>query len=949
MARKSKMKLRINMDSTIVRSVIDLAGAWQAHLDPCEASDEDMRIPGRYESVVRLPGALSSQGFGEEIHADTQWTGDIFDQSWYSQPAYAPYRADGAVKVPFWLQPDRRYIGPAWYRKVVSIPGEFVGKRLVLFLERPHWETRLWFDDRYVGSNDSLSVPHEYDLGTVETAGEHRIDLRVDNRMLVNVGPNSHSMADHTQGNWNGIIGDIRLVARSQVWIDGIDLFPSPRRLSALVRVSVGNALGIPVRGRIRLSAEGRSVSPPRESVAMEIAPGNSSWSFEYRFAEGTELWDEFSPALQRLSAGLSVETSEGFSLCDIESATLGLREVATDNTQITINGRSIFLRGTLECCVFPLTGYPPTDSGSWRELIGRVKAHGLNHIRFHSWCPPEAAFSAADELGVFVQVECSTWANQGASVGEDGRFDEWLFRESERIVARYGNHPSFIMMAYGNEPAGRTEDFLGLWVSYWRGRDDRRIYTTAAGWPAIPENDYHVIPRPRIQAWGEGLNSRINARAPETRTDYREVVQTHRKPVVSHEIGQWCAFPDFEEIKKYTGPLKAKNFEIFRDFLANNHMGDQAHDFLIASGKLQVACYKEEIESALRTPGFAGFQLLGLTDFPGQGTALVGVLDAFWDSKAYARPEEFREFCAPTVPLARMDKRYWRLSESFLADLEVAHFGMAPIGKAELAWEFLAADGTRVTGDRFTGLNIPTGRLSSVGGIDQPLVSFAPGERYELVVSLTGGDGPAEVRVKNRWDIWVFEDELDTTCPTDIHACAELDHEALAVLDRGGSVFLSLPPDKVQSDVALGFSSVFWNTAWTNGQAPHSLGILCDPGHPAFAHFPTRSYSDWLWWELVHGAAAMVLDRMPVELRPIIQPIDTWYRSHRLGLLFEARVGAGRLLVGSMDLSSDLSRRLVARQLRYSLLRYMESEAFRPAVELDAVFVIDLLKRDNG
>jgi hypothetical protein len=725
-------------------------------------------------------------------------------------------------------------------------------------------------------------------------------------------------------------------VASSPVWIERVDLYPSTARRSALVELRVANALGLPLRGKILVGAV--------ESASLEFAPGSSVFRFEHRFPKGAGLWDEFSPELQRVELELTAEDGGGRVLRDRKIASTGLRELSVKGTQIAVNGRPVFLRGTLECCVFPRTGYPPTDLQSWRRLLETVKAHGLNHVRFHSWCPPDAAFDAADELGIYVQVECSTWANQGAGVGVDNRFDEWLYREGERIVARHGNHPSFIMMAYGNEPDGRAEDFLGLWVSYWRRKDGRRLYTSGAGWPAIPENDYHVIPQPRIQAWGEGLASRINARPPETMTDYRDTVALYGKPVISHEIGQWCSFPNLDEDSKYTGNLKPRNHEIFRDFVEARGMGGKVRDFLFASGKLQVACYKEEIESALRSPGFAGFQLLGLSDFPGQGTATVGVLDAFWESKGYTSPGEFREFCNTTVPLARMTKRYWLQSETFRVELDVAHFGPAPIDGALLTWELLDSAGAKAASGALPVQKLETGSLSSLGEIRQDLGGFTAGSRYELVATLRASGSPAIVG-RNRWDIWTFAESLDVGLPAEIRIYPRMDESAREALRGGATVFLCPPASEIKTDVALGFSSIFWNTAWTNGQAPHTLGFVCDPGHPAFAHFPTRRYSDWLWWELLHGAAAAVLDGLPRELEPIVQPIDTWFRSHRLGLLFEAKVGPGKLLFSGIDLSSDLANRPVARQLRYSLARYAESADFAPNTELSCDEIAGLLK----
>ena len=330
------------------------------------------------------------------------------------------------------------------------------------------------------------------------------------------------------------------------------------------------------------------------------------------------------------------------------------------------MNGRPIFLRGTLECCIFPLTGYPPTDVESWKRILTIARAHGLNHLRFHSWCPPEAAFVAADEMGFYYQVECSCWA----AFGSGTPVDQWVYDEADRMLKTYGNHPSFILMAPSNEPAGKERDaFLGNGWRILLPLDPRRKYTAGSGWPQLSENNYHVMSAPRMH------QSKELSHAPQTSSDYRDVLAKYTVPVITHEMGQWCAYPNFDEIAKYTGSLKPGSFEIFKDFLANAGMLDQAHDFLMASGHFQVALYKEEIEAQLRTPGKAGFQLLDLHDFPGQGLAPVGVLDAFWDSKGYVTPAQYRRFCNQTVPLARMNARLFTNDQPCEIGIDVAHF----------------------------------------------------------------------------------------------------------------------------------------------------------------------------------------------------------------------------------------------------------------------------------
>jgi hypothetical protein len=520
---------------------------------------------------------------------------------------------------------------------------------------------------------------------------------------------------------------------------------------------------------------------------------------------------------------------------------------------------------------------------------------------------------------------------------------DDWVEREAERIVRAYGNHPSFLLMAYGNEPGGPHEAWLARWVERWKARDPRRLYTGASGWPELPENEFHVSPGPRIQAWGAGLTSRVNARPPETRTDYRDDIEAREVPVIAHESGQWCVYPRFAEMPKYTGYLRPRNFEIFRDTLEANGMLDQAEDFVRASGRLQALLYKEEIESALRTPGMGGFQMLQLHDFPGQGTALVGVLDPFWEEKGYITPEEFRRFCNRTVLLARLDQRVFTTDEVLEADVEVSHFGPAPMADAATRWRLVGDDGSDVATGRLPARTLPVGNGTALGRIRVRLGAVPAPARYRLVVGLEG------TPFENDWDVWVYPSEVSGRAAEGVTLATALDETTLARLREGGRVLLHVPPGRVRGDesrpVALGFSSIFWNTAWTRGQAPHTLGLLCDPEHPVFERFPTDFHSNWQWWYLVSRAAALVLDGLPRDLRPMVQVIDDWFTNRRLGLVLEARVGEGRLVVSSIDISTGLEKNLVARQLRRSLLDYMATERFAPAVELSPEQVRSLMR----
>jgi len=912
------------------RSLISLAGQWRFKLDPNNAGIEKQWFDTKLADTINLPGSTAENGYGHDVAIDTKWTGSIIDRSWYTDPAYEKYRRPPNVKLPFWLTPLKHYIGPAWYQRQIRIPTKLAGKRITLFLERCHWETRLWVDGAPAGMQDSLSAPHLYDLTNLLTPGKHILTIRVDNSIKYNVGQNAHSVSDHTQSNWNGIIGRIELHAADKVSIADVQVYPDIENKRAKLRITIENATGIPTSGTLTLSARTANTTEQHTlaTKSIEFAARESSTLIEadYPMGDNLLLWDEFSPTMYELTVSLAA-ANKAQTYRDRKSVTFGMREFAAKGTQFTINNRLTFLRGTLECSIFPRTGYPAMDVVEWTRILRVAKAHGLNHLRFHSWCPPEAAFAAADREGVFFHVECPAWT----TIGDGKPIDKFIYAEGDRILKAYGNHPSFCMLAYGNEPGGRNQKkFLGDLVNYWKKKDSRRLYTSAAGWPIIPENDYHSTPAPRGHQWGAGLKSRFNANPPETRTDYSDIIQKYDVPVVSHEIGQWCVYPNFDEIPKYTGVLKARNFEIFRDSLADHHILDQAHDFLMASGKLQALLYKEEIESALRTPGFGGFQLLDLHDFPGQGTALVGILDPFWDSKGYVTAAEHHRYCGETVPLLRMAKRIWTTDETFTAAAEIAHSGPI-IAQAAPVWSIKYADARELASGRLPTVTIIGGTGISLGEIHVPLANVKAPARLSITVSVK------HTHYSNSWDIWVYPAELDTAPPSRIVIAERLDDQVIAALDAGKSVLLIPALNEIDSDIPPGFTTIFWNTAWTRKQPPHTLGILCDPNHPALAEFPTEFHSNWQWWDLVTKSRALILDEFPPPaLRPIVQVIDDWTTNRRLGLIFEAKVSKGKLLLCSIDLRTNLENRPVARQMIHSLLGYMDSPGFDPAHKLD-------------
>ena len=915
-----------------VRDTIDLEGYWKFQKDQKDVGISEKWYNKTLEDEIELPGSMRVRGKGNPVTLETQWTGSIYDSSFYFNPRYKKYRQPGNVKFPFWLTPEKQYKGAAWYQKEVTIPQDWKGKHISIFLERAHIETIVWIDSVRVGMRNSLVAPHQYELNSLLSPGRHRITVLVDNRIKdINVGPDSHSVTDHTQGNWNGMIGKLKLTATAPVYISGVQVYPDLTAKEVNLKIALASIQGDGDKGTLEISGSSFN-SEKKDKIGRQVY----SYTYEGRadtlhlkipMGDNFLTWDEFDPALYKLNLKLESERSEKDQY-EIQFAT---REFKTDGKNFTINGRPVFLRGTVDNAVFPLTGYPDMDLNSWLRIFRIIKAHGLNHVRYHSWCPPEAAFKAADLEGVYLHPESPSWANHGTALGVGRPIDKYIYQETGRMARQYGNYASFCMMAYGNEPRGKQVEYLTEFNNYWKKKDPRRLYTGASvggSWPVIPNNEYMVRGGARDLRW---KNS-----APQTKVNFRRAIANFDVPFISHEMGQYCVFPNFEEIKKYKGTYKAKNFELFQEDLKDHHMASQSHDFFMASGKLQALCYKYTIEKALRTPGYSGFQLLSLNDYPGQGTALVGVLDAFWDPKPYINKEDFKEFCNSTVPLAEIPKFVFTTTEVFTAALEVSHYGKQALHK-DLLWEIKAEDGQLIKKGSFPNSTLSLG-LNTIGSIEADLDSVETPGKFTLSVDIQG------TSFHNHWDFWVFPAKTPEIKP-DFYTCTSLDEKAREVLRAGGKVFLNAAGKVVKGEeVKQTFLPVFWNTSWFQMRPPHTLGILVNPKHPLFNEFPTSYHSDLQWWSIVNKTQVMNLEGFPASFKPLIQPIDTWFMNRRLAMIFEAKVGKGKLLVSSVDLQ-DPKKDAAAHQLFYSLQEYMNSENFHPKQEVEINVIEDIFE----
>lgn len=909
------------------RRQITLHGSWQFELDPAGTGVEQAFWKKEFSDAVTLPGTTDTNKKGV---LNTK-----MDETMHLSRIYS-------------------YVGKAWYKKIVEIPKEWKEKQIVLRMERTR-PTHVWVDGKSAGTNDAISVMQLYDLTNYLQPGKHEIVVMVDNgesvppQLLVS----SHAYTESTQTNWNGIIGEISLEARNPLHIADLQVYPDVKNKTVKVKVRIANPDRITRRTEIVLSAQAWNTPDAHQVPPMRYALSKSEaeYEFEYKLGENARMWNEFNPALYKLTA-----TIKG---ADRQTVDFGMRKFTARGTQFAINGQTTFLRGKHDACVFPLTGHVAMDVATWQHYFRVAKSYGINHYRFHSWCPPRACFEAADIEGIYLQPELSFW---GTLKKNEERLTSFLRKEGIDIQNEYGNHASFVMFALGNELFGDQEVMESL-VETFRQTDNRRLYAYGSnsflGYKGqLPGEDFLVTCRIGGEAH-QSFNTHvrgsfsfadahdggyINHTYPNSVMDFSAAISGCTVPVVSHETGQFQVYPNYKEMEKYTGVLTPRNMETFRKRLADAGMVDQADDFFRASGAWAVELYRADIEMDLRTPGFGGFQLLDLQDYPGQGSAYVGILDAFMDSKGLITPERWREFCCEIVPLFITEKFCWTTGEQLTGNIKVANYSDAPLGGNVLRWRLLNQrgelldKGERMMFFRHTG-------LIDLGQINPRIDSVQKAEKLTLEICIAG------TPYKNSYPLWVYPEELAIESPAYLTVTDVMSKEVLARLKSGEKV-LWFPKRSQYEKLTVGglFQTDYWNyrmfkTISENNKKPVSpgtLGILTDPRHALFNDFPTEFHTNWQWFPIIKQSYPMILDKLPADYRPLVQVIDNIERNHKLGLIFEFNVDGGKLLVCMSDLRAVMDKP-EARQLYGSILNYMNTDAFDPKTRLDAVSLIEL------
>lgn len=609
-------------------------------------------------AIFCLLPVLRSQG-ADKLDLSGEWTVQLREDSIMHKISLPGTTDDAALGLPdtlpiamskpqlLHLTRKNRYVGPVVYTKEVDIPKDMASKSLRMRLGRVMWKSRLSVDGKqYDSEQESLTTPHEFVIPGGLTAGKHLMELTVDNSKQYDISVNNlaHAYTDDTQIMWNGVLGDMILETIPDIEISSMQTYPKVQDNAVLLKLNIANNTEERIKDKIEWELSGKDIYIKGKKEGS-LDPGVNELTLmirDLRLAD--HLWSEFNPELLEVKVRCRQSGA-------LRSELFGMRDIKSEDNKLKLNGKDIFLRGTLECCVYPLTGYPPMTEAEWEKVFGEAKKWGLNHLRFHSWCPPEAAFRVADRMGFYLQIECSLWVtdiNESES-GKNGDIKRFIREEFDRIVDAYGNHPSFCLMTMGNE---LQHDFLWLneLVSHARSKDPRHLYACTSftfekghGGHAEPDDEF-LVTQWTDDGWvrGQGV---FDVEPPSFDKDYSAQTEALTVPLIEHEIGQYAVYPDLREIDRYTGVLDPKNFKAIKEDLKRKGRLDRAKDYLDASGKLAAILYKEEIERAMKTKGVSGIQLLGLQDFPGQGTALVGLVNAFWESKGIVEPEWFRQF----------------------------------------------------------------------------------------------------------------------------------------------------------------------------------------------------------------------------------------------------------------------------------------------------------------
>lgn len=893
------------------------------------AESEDFTMDLAGEWVYRLRGAPSSTPGEGTIFLPS--TLDNSHKSSYNPPTNNTDQ----------LRREFSFIGEASYSREIEIPENWRGKEIFLNLERTK-PSQLKIDGKTVGFNSRISSPQKYDLSQFLSPGHHKLEIRINNADSIPpiVERSSHATSESTQTNWNGILGDITLEAKNPVYIKDIKI--NERKIPDYVSLNVFLSSPYTEDLIVKIPWKGNSV------ISKLIPRGNIETEITLPVVKD-DLWDANHPVIHQLDIEL---WNKERNLSDRYLLETGFRKFDTKDNYFTINDKPLFLRGTVNAAVFPLTAHPPMDLESWEKYFKTIKDYGFNHLRFHSWTPPEAAFKAADKLGVYLMVELPVWGEIDRDLNFHNRF---LMEELAGIMEAYSHHPSFVLFSPGNELWGD----LSLMKEYMEEAKKlnprilstygSNVYLGMRG--EMGDEDFLVASktsdnignsvRGSVSFADSPRGGHFNSSYPDNVFNFYEAVADINLPIISHEVGQYQTYPDFTEIEKYTGNLKPDNLIEFKRRAEEAGTLKKNKEYTEASGKWAAKLYKAEMEMALRSPKIGGVQLFGIQDYPGQGGAFVGILDPFMESKGFIEPENWRHSFSDEVIIAQLPKFSFVAGEEVSIPILTLNYSGKESGNQTIEWatEF-------ETGEIET---IPLDSVKGCGMIDFSIPEVKEPKKFTLTVSYKNGE------TRNEYDLWVFPSEPSKK--TSNVLITQDTSEALKFLEKGKDVIL-LPDTSFVKDATLEglFVTDFWNYRMFRTicdelhlkPSPGTLGLLINADHAALKLFPTENHTDWQWWPIVYNSRPLIIDRLPADYDPIVEVIDNVERNYRLSLLSEFKVGKGKLIILNSNLK-EMEKYVEGRWLLESLKEYISSKECKPKYSLSPQQLVNLLSKPSN
>lgn len=784
----------------------------------------------------------------------------------------------------------------------------------------------------------------------------------------------SSAATDETQTNWNGILGECSMYTRPQNFIDSLRVYPRAVKkeeknkaggylLDVCVELAPG-AKEIYKDTKIVLQSEALAAGELENTQMLteiiscsgeELAEAGTDkqenakiveiWFHNLPLRKNVKLWDEDEGNLYEVVATLDcgMPAEDGGDSTDEYRTCFGIRSFGDNGSgRLALNGRAIFLRGEANCAEYPETGHTPMTIPEWKEILLKYRSYGINCVRFHSHCEPEAAFAAADELGMLLQPELSHWDPKDAFGTEESY--RYYRAELVDLLKTYANHPSFVMLTLGNELQAQDEgrERMRELVRTAKRMDPTRLYANGSNAfygeeGCDPESDFYTSQSCKdvvIRGTFSGMRGYLNENYPSTDRTYDEAMaeirKEYQKPVFSFEVGQFEVLPDFEELESFHGISDPVNLKLIKKRVEERGLLPTWEKYVEATGELSRLAYREEIEAAMRTRELSGISLLGLQDFPGQGTALVGMMNSHLEPKPYpfARPERFREFFTESRIFVKMPRYTHEEGEHLTAEVEVANFGKESI-TGELGWTLGYRDcavnsgrGELRCGRADRQKNCPPGTYTSLGRLDIPLE--VKGVSAALILTVSIGD------CTSTYPVWVYQ-KTSPECPKNVYETRVFDEQTRAVLQNGGRVYLSPDADKesLPYSIKTQFTTDFWSVG-TFADQEGGMGQLIDTEHPIIKEFPTDFHTDWQWWIMATKRAVI----LPHPMKTIITEMDSYAFLRPMAQMIEFRCLKGKVLLSTMELHKS-QQYPEARALQTAIYEYLSGEDFEPSEEI--------------